>query len=52
MVEEDLIIHKNNDKLRMQDFPYPEELWDRYIKEKGLSEDEIRLINQPYYIDT
>ncbi len=52
LVEEDLIIHQNNDKLRMQDFPYPEELWGRYIKEKGLSEDEVRLINQPYYIDT
>ena len=51
LIEEDLIIHKNNDKLKMQDFPYPEELWDRYIKEKGLTEDEVRLINQPYYID-
>ncbi|MCM1122116.1 MAG: DEAD/DEAH box helicase family protein [Eubacterium sp.] len=52
LIEEDLILHKNNDKLKMQDFPYPEELWGRYIEEKGLSEDEVRLINQPYYIDT
>lgn len=51
LIEEDLIIHKNNDKLNMQDFPYPEELWDRYIKEKNLTEDEVRLINQPYYTD-
>lgn len=51
LIEEDFILYKNNDKLKMKDFPYPEELWDRYIKEKGLSEDEVRLINQPYYID-
>ena len=52
LVEEDRIIHKNNDNLKMQDFPYSEELWDRYIREKNLTEDEVRLINQPYYIDT
>lgn len=51
LIEEDLIIHKNNDKLKMQDFPYSNELWDRYVKEKNLTEDEVRLINQPYYID-
>lgn len=51
LIEEDMILHKNNNKLKMQDFPCPEELWDRYIEEKGLSEDEVRLINQPYYID-
>lgn len=50
LIEEDLIIHKNNDKLKMLDFPYSEELWNRYIKEKGLTEDEVRLINQPYYM--
>lgn len=52
LVEEDMLIHKNNDQLKMQDFPYCEELWDRYMKEKGLTEDEIRLMSQPYYIDT
>lgn len=52
LIEEDLITHKNNDQLKMQDFPYSEELWNRYIKEKDLTEDEVRLINQPYYIDT
>lgn len=51
LIEEDLILHRNNDKLKMQDFPYPEEVWNRYIKEKGLTEDKVRLINQPYYID-
>lgn len=51
LIEEDLIIHKNNDKLKMQDFPYSNELWDRYVKEKNLTENEVRLINQPYYID-
>lgn len=51
LIEEDLIIHKNNSELKMQDFPYPDELWDRYVEEKGLTEDEIKLLNQPYYID-
>ena len=51
LVEEDMIIHKNNGRLKMQDFPCPEELWERYIKEKNLTEDEIRLMNQPYYLD-
>lgn len=51
LIEEDMIIHKNNGNLKMQDFPNPEELWDRYIKEKKLTEDEIRLMNQPYYMD-
>lgn len=52
LIEEDLILHKNNGKLKMKDFPYPEDLWKRYITERNLSEDEVKLINQPYYIDT
>ncbi len=51
LIEEDRITHKNNDKLKMKDFPYPEELWNRYKKEKNLTEEEVRLLNQPYYMD-
>lgn len=51
LIEEDMIVHKNNNKLKMKDFPYPKELWDRYMKEKELTEDEVRLLNQPYYVD-
>lgn len=51
LIEEDRITHKNNDKLKMKDFPYPEELWNRYEKEKNLTEEEVRLLNQPYYMD-
>lgn len=51
LIEEDLILHQNNDKLKMTDFPYPDELWKRYIEEKALTDDELALINQPYYVD-
>lgn len=52
LIEEDLITGLNNKKLKINDFPYPEELWKRYIQEKNLTDDEVRLINQPYYVDT
>lgn len=52
LIEEDMTLHKNNDKLKMKDFPYPEDLWRRYIAERNLSDDEVKLIKQPYYIDT
>jgi len=52
LIEEDMITHQNNDKLKMKDFPCSDELWDRYAKEKQLTNDEIKLINQPYYVDT
>lgn len=52
LIEEDMILHQNNDKLKMTDFPYPDELWKRYIEEKAFTDDELALINQPYYVDT
>lgn len=52
LIEEDMITGLNNKNLKMKDFPYPEELWERYIQEKNMTDDEVRLINQPYYVDT
>lgn len=52
LIEQDMITGTTNNSLKMNDFPYPEELWKRYIDEKNFTNDELRLINQPYYIDT
>ena len=52
LIEQDMITGQNNSNMKMGDFPYPEDLWSRYTKEKELTDDEIKLISQPYYIDT
>lgn len=52
LIEEDMITGLNNKNLKMIDFPYPDELLQRYVQETNLTDDELRLINQPYYIDT
>src|SRR5574344_1526133 len=36
-------------EITMMEFPTPEELWDRYIKEKNLTEEQLSLITEPYY---
>ena len=51
LIEEDMITGKNK-TTTIQDFPYSKDLWERYISEKNLSEEELKLINQPYYVDT
>lgn len=33
----------------MNEFPTPEELWNRYIEEKQLDEEQLKLITEPYY---
>lgn len=52
LIEEDMITGLNNKNLKMKDFPYPDTLWNRYVQVKNLTDDEERLINQPYYVDT
>lgn len=52
LIEQDMILGKNKSGMTMNDFPYPDELWDRYVKEKGLKAEEISIINQPYFINT
>lgn len=51
LIEEDLITGVNDSNLSMSDFPSSDDLWDRYIKETGINEQGLRLINQPYYED-
>ncbi len=36
-------------ELGMNEFPTPEELWNRYIEEKQLDEEQLKLITEPYY---
>lgn len=52
LIEQDMILGKNKAGMTMNDFPYPDELWDRYVEEKELTFDEISLINQPYFVNT
>lgn len=51
LIEQDMITGENL-KTDISSFPYARDLWKRYVKEKNLTEDELALINQPYYVDT
>ena len=47
-VEHDMLTGKER-TLALDEFPTKEELWKRYVKEKELSDREIKAINEPYY---
>ena len=51
LIEEDMITGINCE-LKMRDFPIKEDLWKRYIKEKGLTSEELEIIDEPFYVDT
>lgn len=36
-------------ELSMEEFPIPEELWNRYVEEKELTEEQLKVITEPYY---
>ena len=36
-------------EFKMEDFPTPEELWSRYIKEKGFNNEQEKAVMVPYY---
>lgn len=48
LVEKDMITGINK-HMRISDFPTPDELWSRYIKEKGFDSDSEAIITYPYY---
>lgn len=52
LVEVDMISGISKSDLKITDFPYSNELWERYISEKNITEEQLSLINQPYYVDT
>lgn len=47
-LEHDMITGKER-KIAMVDFPSKEELWNRYKQEKGLTDNQIKAIDEPYY---
>lgn len=51
LIEQDMITGTNK-SMNISQFPNVDELWSRYVKEKNLTEEEINLINQPYYENT
>lgn len=36
-------------ELSIEEFPTPEELWNRYVEEKELTEEQLKVITEPYY---
>lgn len=46
--EHDMITGEEKE-ISMNDFPTPEQLWERYIKEKDLTEEQLKIITEPYY---
>ncbi len=46
--EHDRITGKERE-IKLDEFPTPEELWNRYKAEKNLTEEETKIITQPYY---
>lgn len=48
LIEKDMITGINK-HLRLEDFPGPDELWERYINEKELSIEDEEAITYPYY---
>lgn len=48
LIEKDMITGINK-HMRISDFPTPDELWSRYIKEKGFDSDSEAVITYPYY---
>ena len=46
--EHDRITGKERE-INLDEFPTPDELWNRYKEEKNLTEEETKIITQPYY---
>lgn len=48
LIEKDMITGINK-HMKLDNFPEPDELWDRYLKEKGLNNEQEVEITYPYY---
>lgn len=46
--EHDMITGKERE-ITLDEFPTPKELWNRYIEEKELTEEQLKVITEPYY---
>lgn len=36
-------------EIKLEEFPTPQQLWERYVKENNLDAEQIKIISQPYY---
>lgn len=50
LIEKDMIAGTNRN-MKLVNFPYPKELWDRYIKESGFKEETAAAFAEPFYSD-
>ncbi|MDY4500501.1 MAG: DEAD/DEAH box helicase family protein [Lactobacillus johnsonii] len=48
LIEKDMITGINK-HMKVEDFPTPDDLWSRYLKEKGVSADSEAILEYPYY---
>lgn len=48
LIEKDMITGINK-HMKIEDFPTPDDLWSRYLKEKGFSADSEAILEYPYY---
>lgn len=48
LIEKDMITGINK-HMKVEDFPTPDDLWARYLKEKGFSADSEAILEYPYY---
>lgn len=48
LIEKDMITGINK-RMNINEFPGPNELWDRYLKEKGFNDSEEVILTYPYY---
>lgn len=46
--EHDMITGEEKE-ISLEDFPTPKELWERYLKEKEIDEEQVKIITEPYY---
>lgn len=49
LIEQDMISGLNK-TMKISDFPTPEALWDRFVKEKGYTEEMVEASSLPYYL--
>lgn len=50
LIEKDMIAGTNQN-MKLTDFPYPKELWDRFVRESGINEETAASFAEPFYVD-
>lgn len=50
LIEKDMISGTNRN-MKLTDFPYPKELWNRFVQESGINEETAASFAEPFYSD-